>query len=101
MKPTETRHISVNFENRAGVDIIVKPDRGEHQTDGYLINAGLMLELRLEEKGSVTTYPIVFKAMGLSSSKRYLLNNDWSILINSEEDSSIATNVVITTACNF
>lgn len=59
-----------------------------------------MLELRLEEKGAITTYPISFKAMGLSSNKRYLMNNDWSVLINAEESPMIQTNVVITTACN-
>ncbi|KAF1745547.1 hypothetical protein MXB_4000 [Myxobolus squamalis] len=91
------RYINTNFENRAGVDVVINPDKGEHKDDGYNVNNGLMLELRLEEKGPITTYPVIFKARGgLADSKNLLLSGENSLLVMSEEDQSKVIESIIT-----
>ncbi|KII67588.1 Kunitz-type serine protease inhibitor IX [Thelohanellus kitauei] len=89
------RYINVNFENRAGVDAMIKPDKGEHKDNGYSVNTGLMLELRLEEKGPITTYPVIFKAFDTNKHKNLLISGENSLLVMSEEDQNKVTEVII------
>ncbi|KAF0992329.1 hypothetical protein HZS_5153 [Henneguya salminicola] len=94
------RYINTNFENRAGVDVIVKPDKGEHKDEGYSVNNGLMLELRLEEKGPVTTYPVIFKAYGVSNSKNLLISAENSLLVMPNEEQNKVVEAIITSKLN-
>lgn len=90
------RYINTNFENRAGVDVIVKPDKGEHKDDGYTVNSGLMLELRLEEKGPITTYPVIFKAYAATNRQNLLISGESSLLVLPEEEQSKTIEAIIT-----
>ena len=85
----------MNFENKAGIDVTLHPDKGEHRTTGYPIKPSMTLELRLVEQGSQTNFPVIFSAKN-SKGEKLLIDDATTYMTMPTETSDRVLDVVIT-----
>lgn len=90
------RYINVNFENKAGVDVALFPDKGEHRTSGYPIRPSMTLELRLVEQGSQTNFPVMFSARNSHTGEKLLIEGETTYVAIPTETSDPVLDAVIT-----
>lgn len=95
------RFINVNFENKAGEDIALYPDKGEHKTNGYSIKPRMILELRLVEQGTQTNFPVTFRAKSTASGESLPLDGEQTYVATPSEKSTQVFIVDITKPCKF
>ncbi len=90
------RYININFENKAGVDLTLLPDKGEHRINGYPIKPSMTLELRLVEQGSQTNFPVTFSAENSKTKERLLIDDATTYMTMPTETADQVLDVVIT-----
>ena len=95
------RYINVNFENKAGVDVQLYPDKGEHKEQGYPIKPSMTLELRLVEQGSQTNFPVTFRAKNVHSGEALMIDNESTYVATPTEAAEQVLEAVITAPCKF
>ena len=95
------RYINVNFENKAGVDVTLFPDKGEHRVNGYPIKPSMTLELRLVEQGSQTNFPVLFSAKNSNTGETLLIEGETTYVATPTETSDPVLDAVITATCLY
>lgn len=93
------RYINVNFENKAGVEVTLFPDKGEHRVNGYPIKPSMTLELRLVEQGSQTNFPVTFSAKNSKTTEKLLIEGETTYVTTPTETSAPVLDAVITAIC--
>ena len=93
------RFINVNFENKAGEEIILYPDKGEHKNTGYSIKPRMILELRLVEQGTQTNFPVTFRAKSVVTGEFYPLDGELTFMATPSEKSTQVYVTEITRPC--
>ena len=91
----------MNFENKAGVDVILFPDKGEHRTNGYPIKPSMTLELRLVEQGSQTNFPVTFVAKNSKTDEKLLIEGETTYVATPTETSEPVLDALITAVCKY
>jgi len=90
------RYINVNFENKAGVDVTLFPDKGEHRAKGYPVKPSMTLELRLVEQGSQTNFPVLFSAKNSHTGEKLLIDGETTYVATPTETADPVLDAVIT-----
>ena len=95
------RYININFENKAGVEVALYPDKGEHKDKGYPIKPSMTLELRLVEQGAQTNFPVTFKAKNEANGETLWIDKETTYVATPTEDASIVLEATITAKCKL
>lgn len=93
------RFININFENKAGEEITLYPDKGEHRLTGYSIKQRMILELRLVEQGAQTNFPVTFRAKSSKTGESLPLDGEQTYVATPSELSTQVFIVDITKPC--
>ena len=93
------RFINVNFENKAGEEVTLYPDKGEHKVTGYSIKPRMILELRLVEQGAQTNFPVTFRAKSSTSGESLPLDGEQTYVATPSEQATQVFVVDITKPC--
>ena len=86
----------MNFENKAGVDVTLFPDKGEHRAKGYPVKPSMTLELRLVEQGSQTNFPVLFSAKNSHTGEKLLIDGETTYVATPTETADPVLDAVIT-----
>ena len=100
---SSNRFVKVRFDNKAGTQVKVIPNKGQNKNEGYTVEPHMTLDLNFEEKGQQNDIPIRFRVSNPSAPGGTLLMNEKKgpvVVVPSANKDEIKL-VTITAACEY
>ena len=92
------RYIKVRFDNKAGANVRITPNKGGAKEQGYTIKPHMSLELSFVAKGTSANVPVTFRAQDEQSSDALLINSSEEPFAVNPSDSSTQMTVATVTS---
>lgn len=92
------RYIKVRFDNKAGANVRITPNKGGAKEQGYTIKPHMSLELSFVAKGTSPNVPVTFRAQDEQSSDALLINSSEEPFAVNPSDSSTQMTVATVTS---